>query len=479
MTKKSLAEIAACLEKNSVHRMLRAINDSPTLKALEAYHRSPAFQALEAYRASPAFQAMEAFQNSAAFKAMELARQSVIAHPEILSIQAKLAETQRSLLGDPSWLHAQAQMAEMRKTMMATMASGRIAFDALDSVNKLLATGVISRNLVDAANTSFSAVARANQWASSLANIPVAKLRELYPGLAAVANSDDIHKMARAISAASGGVTLSAALGLTAGLDVELERTRLKLSAFVGAREIHGFDAAITSAAYKHVFGEWRTQPDLPQRFWRDPKVRWRMYEEAEVDAGLVEAEPSTALEVVVESGLAGGFRGENGTIAVVSVGAFSMSIRSRDTRVDAYKVLGVFEEQLRAFISHKLKEKVGPRWFKQRIDGMIGGKAKATRETAVRHGEAPMSLVHYTDLGDLRSIVLAKNNWSEVFESAFINREHFDHDMQKLIAARRPTAHYRKLDGVRLVELICVIDRLTKWMGNDGGWKDIIESDE
>src|SRR3546814_5586969 len=119
----------------------------------------------------------------------------------------------------------------------------------------------------------------------------------------------------------------------------------------------------------------------------------------------------------MVESGLAGGFRAESGVVAIVSVGAFSMSIRSQNTRTDAYQILGVFEEQLRAFITHKLKEKAGPKWFKQRVGGMIGAKAKGAREVAVQRGEAPMPLIHYTDLGDLCTIVLARNNWSEVFE--------------------------------------------------------------
>jgi hypothetical protein len=96
-----------------------------------------------------------------------------------------------------------------------------------------------------------------------------------------------------------------------------------------------------------------------------------------------------------------------------------------------------------------------------------------------VRRGETPMPLINYTELGDLCAVVSARNNWSEVFEPVFITLEDFDHDLQKLIAARRPTAHYRRLDGVRLVELICVINRLTKRMENDGAWKDAIDSDE
>ena len=46
------------------------------------------------------------------------------------------------------------------------------------------------------------------------------------------------------------------------------------------------------------------------------------------------------------------------------------------------------------------------------------------------------------------------------------ISRAAFDHDMQKLIAARRPTMHVRTIYGVRLVELICVVQRLSEQHG-------------
>lgn len=50
---------------------------------------------------------------------------------------------------------------------------------------------------------------------------------------------------------------------------------------------------------------------------------------------------------------------------------------------------------------------------------------------------------------------------------------------MQKLIAARRPTMHTRPIDGLRLVEMICVIKRISKLMADDGAWKLLAESDE
>jgi hypothetical protein len=95
-----------------------------------------------------------------------------------------------------------------------------------------------------------------------------------------------------------------------------------------------------------------------------------------------------------------------------------------------------------------------------------------------MERGEAFAPLIEFVELGELASIILATKNWDEVFGDLFINRAEFDHDMQKLIAARRPTMHVRPIDGVRLVELICVVQRLSEQMADDGAWKLAADAD-
>ena len=70
------------------------------------------------------------------------------------------------------------------------------------------------------------------------------------------------------------------------------------------------------------------------------------------------------------------------------------------------------------------------------------------------------------------------KPNWDEVFHDVFVEKSEFDHDMQKLIAVRRPTMHMRRIDSVRLVEMICVMQRLSERMADDGAWTRAAESD-
>jgi hypothetical protein len=203
------------------------------------------------------------------------------------------------------------------------------------------------------------------------------------------------------------------------------------------------------------------------------------MYDEARVDPGLAGAGLGVAIEVVVESGLAIGVRSEANTVAVIKLGETSMTIRSQGTRRDAFKVLERFELELRAYISRKLSDKFGSNWFKLRVDGNVAGSARDIRKQALERGESLMPLINYTELGHLSSIILGRKNWEELFGDVFINRAEFDVDMQKLIAARRPTMHIRPIDGVRLVELICVVQRLSRQMADDGAWKIAAEAEQ
>jgi hypothetical protein len=148
------------------------------------------------------------------------------------------------------------------------------------------------------------------------------------------------------------------------------------------------------------------------------------------------------------------------------------MQIRSSKPLIGAFRAIRAFERKLRTWIGIKLEAAVGPRWFKQRVDGSVQPKARDNREKALADGETEKSLIAYVDLGDLIGILLRKDNWDEVFGTVFPNRQRLELDLQALVASRRPTAHSRPVDGVRLVELMCIMRRLTHWIDDDGGWK-------
>lgn len=322
-------------------------------------------------------------------------------------------------------------------------------------------------------------IAKTSQWASTLARIDSVDITKLLGRELGTAVVDMRGVIAKNFfgSAALDQAKMSAMLGLTGRFEADFAVTKLKMSALAGIGEAFDRRSHFQLDAYHSLFGEWRTRVDLPENFWRDGRLRKRLYREAEVDEGLIAAQPAMALEIMIESGLTVGLRSEASAVAVVTLGEISMTVRSHGTSNDAYALVGRFEQELRTYIDRKLEERFGPDWFKLRASNLIG-KVKGIRKAAMARGEAFAPLVHFTELGELSGIVQSTKNWDDVFGDVFVEKTGFDHDMQKLIAVRRPTMHMRRIDGVRLVEAICVVQRLSEQMADDGAWKLAAESD-
>jgi hypothetical protein len=193
----------------------------------------------------------------------------------------------------------------------------------------------------------------------------------------------------------------------------------------------------------------------------------------------LIESSPAAAVDILVGSGFLASASDGGTAVARFEVGGVSMQIRSSNPRVGAFRAIDAFEQRLRTWIGTKLLAAVGPRWFKQRVDGAVQRKARDNRAKALADGETEESLIAYLDLGDLIAILPRKDNWDQVFGAVFPNRQWLEFDLQALVASRRPTMHARPVDGVRLVEVMCIISRLSQWIDGDGGWKLIADSED
>lgn len=317
---------------------------------------------------------------------------------------------------------------------------------------------------------------RVNQWATALGRPDIRDVAKLLSGAPNMASQ--VSRIRESLGAGFVQPDMSAMLGLDHKFGSILDTTSFKMSAFASVTDVAGLQSPAWDEAYRSLFGTWRTRPDLPETYWHEPRTRQRMYDEAEVDPGLVEVTPDVAIEIMVESGLATGARSETGGVALFSFGEVTISIRSENTRQGAFALLSHFEEELRGYITSKLSEKFGPEWFELCVDGNTAGDAKRKLRQALERDETELPLIHYTELGDLSNIIKTKKNWEEVFGEVFINRDRFDHYMQTLIAGRRPTMHGRPVDAVRLAEMACVVERFARQMAGDGAWKLLADSD-
>lgn len=502
-------EIARVERNLTAERLARDCLESPAVKMARDHLESPAAKLARDFANSPAQQFAKQvalglgpnFGSAADTARMEAMRKALeppssfttklVAIQPMAIERAKLASLGAIMPSiDPSVIKAIQGIQPLKidsalgRAMQATQKSPEEAMRPLGGIGSAIRhfeeqQRVVQKSLVASLAGPIGGIARTGQWVSAIGKINTPDIASLLGGGLDTAVSDMRAAIARTFTGtiAADQAKMSAFLGLNVRFGAEFETTRLKMSVLAGIGEVFDPRSSLRLDAYQLLFGKWRSRPDLPENFWRDARVRKRMYREAEVDDGLIVATPSVALEIMIESGLTAGLHSNVNAVAVFTLGEVSMTVRSRGTRKDAYAALDRFEQELRAYISRKLEERFGSDWFKARASNLIG-KAKGIRKAAMERGEAFAPLIEFVELGELAGIILSAKNWDEVFGDVFINRAEFDHDMQKLVATRRPTMHIRPIDGVRLVEMLCVMQRLSEQMADDGAWKIAAESD-
>lgn len=240
-----------------------------------------------------------------------------------------------------------------------------------------------------------------------------------------------------------------------------LEQTRAKLSLVGGIAEVQGTNGDEFESARQTLLGKWQTPLDLPASFYRDRRVRERRYRRADVDDGLITAPPAAAVEILIDSGFAAGVDEDSGGVALFAYAGVSVAVRATNAQADAYQAIYAFERGLRAYIATRLDAHAGPQWAKQRLPAPVLAKARSRRDDALQSGELEQDLLDSTEMGELKDIILRKDNWDEVFGPVFLNRTRFEHDMLTLMALRRPVAHVRIVDSTQLVEALLVMRRL------------------
>ena len=319
------------------------------------------------------------------------------------------------------------------------------------------------------------AIARATNWSSGLLARDEGALSHILE--ASNTANEEIARLQRMATGIASASDLAARASRGIELSAIRDTTTLRMSAFAGALDTFGPRASLGHAAFDALLGTWHTRPDLPPAFWRDRPTRERLYRDADVDPGLVDADSATVVEVLVDSGVVEGGRTRTGVKAVVEIGPLRMSITTGRARHDAFRAIDAFEVALRAYIAAKLeahlaaKGEDATKWFTARVPGNIVGEAKRTRRDAYKAGEDRQPLINFTNLGDLIAVISTRQNWEEVFGAVFGDRDGVKVDLQRLNAHRRPTMHARAVDGLRLAEIVLTIRRLMATMQADGAW--------
>ena len=117
-------------------------------------------------------------------------------------------------------------------------------------------------------------------------------------------------------------------------------------------------------------------------------------------------------------------------------------------------QLLDLFEMELRAFVASKMTSRFGDEWWRHRVPGGIRSecverqhKEESQRFPKLKKVSDP---IHFTNLGELKDIIIRSDNFKEVFEPYFRISANISTRVEELIGYRNPAAHNRPVFGLR-----------------------------
>lgn len=132
----------------------------------------------------------------------------------------------------------------------------------------------------------------------------------------------------------------------------------------------------------------------------------------------------------------------------------------------EPYQVLKELETRMREFIAESL-QKVTRNWWKERIPSDITERAKSNHEKNespwpwVTSEEKP--LIHYIDFAHYTKIIQRKDNWEQVFQTVFKDKEVISSKLKELESIRNNIAHSRNLSAQEATVLRIYADQINK----------------
>lgn len=113
------------------------------------------------------------------------------------------------------------------------------------------------------------------------------------------------------------------------------------------------------------------------------------------------------------------------------------------------YTAIAAFENSVRELISKRLLEEQGENWWEESVPGKVRTRAESRREQENKarwHTPRGESLIHYTEFGDLVSII--QNNWP-LFEDYFPSIDWVRQIITTLERSRNVIMHSGQLEMV------------------------------
>ena len=188
--------------------------------------------------------------------------------------------------------------------------------------------------------------------------------------------------------------------------------------------------------------GDWREEVIWPSYIATDPFIRTSLYAQQGLNPDLTTFPYPAFEEIVTEAGLripevpgAEWYDLDEESDEVEEATAFERTNNAHD-------LLQRFEFQLRRFIDERMEAKFGPSWTKHRIPGDMRSlwRNKQRQDTDIQKWPT----ISYADFTDYATIITRNDNWRDLFESVFVNKNSVQESFRRLYPIRLATMHAR-----------------------------------
>lgn len=129
-------------------------------------------------------------------------------------------------------------------------------------------------------------------------------------------------------------------------------------------------------------------------------------------------------------------------------------------------KLITYLEQHLRCFIRNKLSELEGPDWINKRVPGNLRQDWFEKQNKSREQKKVVFELIQYSYLMELNSIIVSKNNWNDVFQQYFINKNCFQTSMERLNSIRNPISHSQPISKSETIMLFNEATRILSSIG-------------
>ena len=126
-----------------------------------------------------------------------------------------------------------------------------------------------------------------------------------------------------------------------------------------------------------------------------------------------------------------------------------------RERLRDSYDLLMELEMAFRGIIEQELFNLAGPKWWRTRVPEAVRDECEGRKQAKEKPFRASHDPISYAYVHDLRAIIVRSDNWRDVFQRYFHDKQEIEVMFDWVGGVRASVAHFRPIDETEYQQLV------------------------